>query len=107
MFAYLIHFGDFVDAPLVPSAGKLRVQKFLHDRDGLVLAHDFAASAITLASLCSRARRAVSESCASAARMPSTLLAAMETPMPVPQTRTPSSIVPGSTRSPTARAKSG
>jgi len=43
VFARLIHFADFFDAPLVPPSGKLRVQKFLHDGDRLVLAHDFPA----------------------------------------------------------------
>ncbi len=42
-----------------------------------------------------------------AARTPRTLFAAMDIPMPVPHTRTPSLARPAATASPTALAKSG
>ena len=56
-----------------------------------------APSARTFASLCSRARRAVSTSLADAARMPWTLLAAIAMPIPVPQIRMPESTFPSTT----------
>ena len=58
----------------------------------------------TLASLYIRAPRAVSASAQRAARIPETLLAAMLTPVPVQQNRTPWSQSPDDTRSATRRA---
>ena len=60
-----------------------------------------------LASLCRRASSAVAASWTSAARMPGTLLAAMEMPMPVEQMRTPSLAEPPTTSAATARAYTG
>ncbi len=61
----------------------------------------------TLASLCSRARRAEVTSWTTAARTPFTLLAAIEIPMPVPHTHTPTSLSPAAMARPTAAPKSG
>ncbi|OGL02464.1 MAG: hypothetical protein A3D33_03370 [Candidatus Rokubacteria bacterium RIFCSPHIGHO2_02_FULL_73_26] len=58
----------------------------------------------TLASSSSRAWRAVKRSWQSAARTPRSLLAAIETPAPLPQISTPSSTCPSRTAVPTARA---
>src|SRR5437899_12126231 len=63
--------------------------------------------AITLASLCSRVRRADVTSCTSAARTLGLRLAAIEMPMPVPQTITPVSTLPEAMVSAIARPKSG
>src|SRR5438067_6049506 len=61
----------------------------------------------TLASFHRRAPRAVSASVHRAARTPSTLLAAMDTPVPVQQHTTPRSAWPSATASPTRRPTSG
>src|SRR3546814_2842139 len=61
-----------------------------------------APSASTLASLCSRLRRAEVTSWQSAARAPGWRFTAMEMPMPVPQTTTPASALPEVTASATA-----
>src|SRR6476661_4483514 len=66
-----------------------------------------AGSTSTLASLCSRARRAISGDHASAARTPGWRLAAYDMPSPVPQRRTPRRASFRSTRPATACAKSG
>src|SRR5581483_576797 len=61
----------------------------------------------TLASFQRRAPRAVSASVHNAARTPATLLAAIDTPVPVQQHTTPRSATPDATASPTARPTSG
>ena len=61
----------------------------------------------TLAWLCCLASVAVVTSCTTAARTPGTLFAAMEMPIPVPQTQTPNSAEPSVTARPTAAPKSG
>jgi len=61
----------------------------------------------TLASSSSRAWRAVKRSWQRAARTPRILLAAIETPAPLPQMRMPASAPPSRTATPTARAASG
>src|SRR5271157_1142458 len=66
-----------------------------------------APSASTLASLCSRDRPASNSVSTLAARMPGTLLAAIDMPIPVLHTRIPRSAPCAATSSPTARAKSG
>src|SRR5271157_2850376 len=66
-----------------------------------------APSASTLASLCSRDRPASNSVSTLAARMPGTLLAAIDIPIPVLHTRMPRSAPCAATSSPTARAKSG
>jgi hypothetical protein len=38
LFGRPLHLGNFVDAPLVPPAGKLCAREFLDDGNGLVLA---------------------------------------------------------------------
>src|SRR5581483_5866012 len=63
--------------------------------------------ASTLASFQRRAPRAVSASVQRAARTPATLLAAIDTPVPVQQQTTPRSAAPDATASPTARPTSG
>ena len=57
-----------------------------------------------VASLCARDKRADSTSVTTAARTPCTLLAAIDMPMPLPQTRIPQSWRPLTTLSPTAFA---
>ena len=66
-----------------------------------------APSARTFASLCCRDSRAASTSETTAARTPATLLAAIDMPMPLPQTRIPRSQRPFATASATALARSG
>ena len=63
--------------------------------------------AIMLVSLCSRVRRADITSDSSAQRMPLTLLAVMDTPMPVVQTTMPRSHSPEATALAAGPAKSG
>src|SRR5437868_13522434 len=63
-------------------------------------------TASTLASFQRRAPLAVSASAHKAARTPATLFAAIETPVPVQQNRTPCWQAPDATRSPTARPTS-
>src|SRR5208337_98084 len=66
-----------------------------------------APSVSTLASLCSRDRSASNSVSTFAARMPGTLLAAIDMPIPVLHTRMPRSATFAATSSATARAKSG
>jgi len=61
----------------------------------------------TFASLCSRISCAEKRSVATPARAPGTRLAAIEMPMPLPQTTTPRSARPEETARPTANPKSG
>src|SRR4051812_50067264 len=60
-----------------------------------------------LASLCSRASRAVSGFQASAARVPGTLLAAICSPLPEPPMTTPSEPGAATVRSPTSKQYGG
>jgi len=61
----------------------------------------------TLASLWARVMRASHSVRQSAARTPGILLAAIDMPMPVPQTRMPKRALPEATSRDTATAKSG
>src|SRR5271165_913500 len=63
-----------------------------------------APSASTLALLCARLSRAEVTSCATAQRIAGFRLAAIDMPMPVPQTRTPSCTVPSATAAATRYA---
>ncbi len=60
-----------------------------------------------LASLCCLVAFAEKQSPTRAQRTPGTLFAAMDIPIPVPQSRIPLSKSPATTASPTALAKSG
>ena len=66
-----------------------------------------AGSASTFASLWARAVAAISGDVTCAARTPGTLFAAIATPTPLPQRRSPESARPFATASPTANATSG
>jgi len=99
--------GDFVEAALVAAAGEGRVEEGLHHCQGSDGRDDACAEGEDVGVVVSRASRAVTMSWARAARMPGTLLAAIEIPMPEPQTAIPRSAFFEATRSPMALPKSG
>jgi len=97
---------DLVDAPLMAlGMGKFRIQPTISSAS--ISPVTAAPRAIMLVSLCSRVSLADMGLSSSAQRMPLTLLAVMDTPMPVVQQTMPRSHSPLATACAAGPAKSG
>ena len=97
-----LELGDFVEAALVAAAEISGGQESLHHFDGGGFRDNAAAESEDISVVVFAGEAWVVTSCARAARTPGTLLAAMEMPIPEPQTAMPRSACFETTRSPTA-----
>src|SRR5438874_6413184 len=83
---FLFYGGYFVEAPLVAATEVGGGQENLHHGNGRFAGDDAAAKREHVRIVVFPRQACCIESCANAARTPGTLLAAMEMPIPVPQT---------------------